>query len=88
VVDVTTHELADLITDGVYSAGEKRLTGAGSAGLPQVIVPGAIDHANLWVGQVPERYREREFFQYNEQNLLMRTNAEEFAKLGRDAFIF
>jgi len=84
VVDVTTHELADLITNGVYSAGEKRLTGAGSAGLPQVIVPGAIDHANLWVGQVPERYREREFFQYNEQNLLMRTNAEEFAKLGRE----
>ena len=84
VVDITTHELADLIADGVYSAGEKRLTGAGSAGLPQVIVPGAIDHANLWVGQVPERYREREFFQYNEQNLLMRTNAEEFAKLGRE----
>jgi uncharacterized protein (UPF0261 family) len=84
VVDITTHELADLITDGVYSAGEKRLTGAGAAGLPQVIVPGAIDHANLWVGQVPERYREREFLQYNEQNLLMRTNAEEFAKLGRE----
>jgi uncharacterized protein (UPF0261 family) len=84
VVDITTHELADLIADGVYSAGEKRLTGAGAAGLPQVIVPGAIDHANLWVGQVPERYREREFFQYNEQNLLMRTNAEEFAKLGRE----
>jgi uncharacterized protein (UPF0261 family) len=84
VVDITTHELVDLIADGVYSAGEKRLTGAGAAGLPQVIVPGAIDHANLWVGQVPERYREREFFQYNEQNLLMRTNAEEFAKLGRE----
>jgi uncharacterized protein (UPF0261 family) len=84
VVDITTHELVDLIADRVYSAGEKRLTGAGAAGLPQVIVPGAIDHANLWVGQVLERYREREFFQYEEQNLLMRTNAEEFAKLGRE----
>jgi uncharacterized protein (UPF0261 family) len=83
VVDVTTHELADLIVDGVYSAGDERLTGAGAAGLPQVIVPGAIDHANFWVGQVPERYRHREFFQYNAQNLLMRTNAEEFAALGR-----
>ena len=83
VVDVTTHELADLIVDGVYSAGDARLTGAGAAGLPQVIVPGAIDHANLWVSQVPERYKTREFFRYNEQNLLMRTNAEEFQKLGR-----
>jgi uncharacterized protein (UPF0261 family) len=82
VIDVTTHELADLIVDGVFSAGTGRLTSAGAAGLPQVIVPGAIDHANFWVGHVPERYRKREFFQYNAQNLLMRTNAEEFEKLG------
>ena len=75
VVDVTTHELADLIVDGVFSAGNERLTGAGAAGLPQVIVPGAIDHANFWVGHVPECYRKREFFQYNAQNLLMRTEA-------------
>ena len=84
VIDVTTHELTDLIVDGVYSAGDARLTNAGAAGLPQVIVPGAIDHANFWVGQVPERYKAREFFQYNAHNLLMRTNAEEFEQLGRE----
>jgi uncharacterized protein (UPF0261 family) len=84
VVDVTTHELADLVADGVYSAGEGRMTGAGAAGLPQVIVPGAIDHSNLWADQVPERYKAREFYRYNAQNLLMRTNAEEFEKLGRE----
>jgi uncharacterized protein (UPF0261 family) len=82
VVDVTTHELADLVVDGVYSAGAARMTGAGAAGLPQVIVPGAIDHSNFWVSQVPDRYKAREFFQYNAQNLLMRTNAEEFKQLG------
>lgn len=84
VVDITTHELTDLIVDGVYSAGDTRLTRAGAAGLPQVIVPGAIDHANFWVGQVPECYKAREFFQYNAQNLLMRTNTEEFSKLGHE----
>ena len=84
VVDVTTHELADLVVDGVYSAGNARMTGAGAAGLPQVIVPGAIDHSNFWVGQVPDRYKTREFFQYNAQNLLMRTNAEEFRQLGAE----
>ncbi len=84
VIDVTTHELTDLIVDGVFSAGDGRLTGAGAAGLPQVIVPGAIDHANLWVGQVPERYRARDFFQYNAHNLLMRTSSEEFETLGRE----
>lgn len=82
VIDVTTHELADLVIDGVFSAGDGRLTGAGMAGLPQVVVPGAIDHANFWVGHVPERYQKRDFFRYNAQNLLMRTNAEEFDKLG------
>jgi uncharacterized protein (UPF0261 family) len=82
VIDITTHELTDLVVNGVYSAGDARLTAAGAAGLPQVIVPGAIDHANLWVGEVPERYQDREFFRYNAQNLLLRTNAEEFAKIG------
>jgi uncharacterized protein (UPF0261 family) len=84
VVDITTHELADLVVDGVYSAGDARLTGAGAAGLPQVVVPGAIDHANFWVGGVPEQFKAREFYQYNAQNLLMRTNAEEFEKLGHE----
>jgi uncharacterized protein (UPF0261 family) len=83
VVDLTTHELADLVAGGVYSAGEGRLMAAGAAGLPQVVVPGAIDHANFWAGQaLPARYQDREFFRYNAQNLLMRTNAEEFEKLG------
>jgi uncharacterized protein (UPF0261 family) len=82
VIDVTTHELADLIVDGVFSAGQGRLTGAGAAGLPQVIVPGAIDHSNFWVGQVPERYHARDFFRYNAQNMLMRTSPEEFEALG------
>jgi len=83
VIDVTTHELTDLVVDGVYSAGEGRLRGAGAAGLPRVVVPGAIDHANFWADQVPARYQHREFFRYNAQNLLMRTNAEEFETLGR-----
>lgn len=83
VVDVTTHELADLPIDGVFSAGDGRLRSAGKAGLPQVVVPGAIDHANFWVGRVPEKFKDREFFQFNKTNILMRTNAEEFDILGR-----
>ena len=82
VLDVTTHELADLLVGGVYSAGAGRLEAAGAAGIPQVIVPGALDHANFWTGQVPEKYQDRSFFQYNAQNLLMRTNKEELEALG------
>jgi uncharacterized protein (UPF0261 family) len=82
VIDLTTSELTDALTGGVYSAGETRLTAAGAAGIPQVVVPGCLDFTNWWVGQVPEQYRDREFFQYNVEILLMRTNAEEFAALG------
>jgi uncharacterized protein (UPF0261 family) len=82
VIDVTTSELADLLAGGVYNAGDGRLRGAGAAGLPQVVVPGALDTVNFWVGEAPERYHHRDFHQYNVEILLMRTNAEEFATLG------
>jgi uncharacterized protein (UPF0261 family) len=48
-----------------------------------VIVPGALDHSNFWTGMVPDRFSGRRFIQYNAQNILMRTNAEEFEALGR-----
>jgi uncharacterized protein (UPF0261 family) len=83
VIDLTTSELTDFLTGGVYSAGETRLTGAGAAGIPQVVAPGCLDFTNWWVGEVPERYRGREFFQYNVEILLMRTNADESAALGK-----
>jgi uncharacterized protein (UPF0261 family) len=83
VIDLTTSELTDFVTGGVYSAGEQRLTAAGAAGLPQVVVPGCLDFTNWWVGEVPERYRSREFYQYNVEILLMRTNADEYAALGQ-----
>jgi uncharacterized protein (UPF0261 family) len=83
VIDLTTSELTDFLTGGVYSAGEARLTGAGLAGIPQVVVPGCLDFTNWWVGEVPERYRAREFFQYNVEILLMRTSADEYAALGQ-----
>jgi uncharacterized protein (UPF0261 family) len=83
VIDLTTSELTDFLTGGVYSAGDHRLTGAGAAGLPQVVVPGCLDFTNWWVGAVPERYGHRAFHQYNLEILLMRTDADEFAALGR-----
>jgi uncharacterized protein (UPF0261 family) len=83
VIDVTTHELADLIVDGVYSAGDGRLREAGAAALPQVVVPGAIDFSNFWVGHIPEKFKSRAFFQFNAQNILMRSNADEMRTIGK-----
>jgi uncharacterized protein (UPF0261 family) len=82
VMDITTSELCDILNDGVYRSGDNRLTQAGAAGLPQVVAPGALDHTNWWVGQCPEKFHNREFFKYNLEILLMRTNEEEMNKLG------
>jgi uncharacterized protein (UPF0261 family) len=82
VIDLTTSEMVDLINDGVYKPGENRLTSAGAAGLPQLVVPGAIDCTNWWVGECPQRFHDREFIQYNTEILLMRSNEEEMVLLG------
>lgn len=83
VIDLTTSELTDLLTGGVYSAGDGRMRSAGAAGIPQVVVPGALDHTNWWVGECPQRYQDREFYQYNVEILLMRTNADEMTELAK-----
>ncbi|MGI9525448.1 MAG: Tm-1-like ATP-binding domain-containing protein, partial [Hyphomicrobiaceae bacterium] len=83
VIDLTTSELADDVTGGVYSAGDSRLMAAARMGIPQVVVPGGLDFTNWWVGRVPEKYHGREFYQYNQEIILMRTNQAEFSQLGR-----
>lgn len=84
VLDITTTELADELCGGVLSAGASRLEAAGKRGIPQVIVPGALDMVNFWAPEtVPEKYRDRVFYRHNPQITLMRTTKEENKKLGR-----
>lgn len=84
VLDVTTTELADELVGGILSAGPDRLEAAGEAGLPQVIAPGALDMVNFGPRDtVPEKFRDRLFYQHNPTVTLMRTTTEEMAELGR-----
>ena len=85
VLDITTTEWADEVCDGVFSAGPDRLSAAGRAGLPQLIVPGCVDMANFGgMDTVPERFKDgsRTFYEWNPAVMLMRTNAEENARMG------
>jgi uncharacterized protein (UPF0261 family) len=84
VLDITTTEWADELVGGVLSAGPHRLEAAAEFGLPQVVVPGALDMVNFGTpDSVPERFRERTFYQHNPTVTLMRTTPEENAQLGR-----
>jgi uncharacterized protein (UPF0261 family) len=84
VVDVTTTELADELVGGVLSAGPHRLEIAGRLGIPQVISVGALDMVNFGPpDSVPEKFHGRTFYQHNPTVTLMRTTAEENARLGQ-----
>ncbi len=84
VLDLTTTELADELCGGTLTAGPDRLEAAARQGIPQVVLPGAMDMVNFVPPEtVPARYAGRLFYRHNPGTLLMRTTTEENAILGR-----
>lgn len=82
-LDITTTELADEVCGGVLSAGPDRLMAAARTGVPTVLAPGCVDMANFWgIDSVPEKYGDRNLYEWNPDVTLMRTNAEENAQMG------
>jgi uncharacterized protein (UPF0261 family) len=82
VLDISTTELADELRGGKCSAGPSRLEKAGEMGIPQVVVPGAMDMVNYFPDAIPPQFRNRLFHVHNPATTLMRTNEEENRKLG------
>jgi uncharacterized protein (UPF0261 family) len=82
VLDITTTELPDELLGGKGSAGPHRLERAGEMGIPQVVVPGAMDMVNYFPDAIPPRFRDRLVYQHNPATSLMRTNVEENRRLG------
>ena len=84
VLDLTTSELADELCGGSATAGPHRLEAAARMGIPQVVIPGAIDFVNFRsVEQIPPQYKDRLFYFHTPTTALMRTSVEENATLGR-----
>jgi uncharacterized protein (UPF0261 family)/ABC-type branched-subunit amino acid transport system ATPase component len=84
VIDATTTEVADLMMGGVMSAGEDRFGAIARSRVPYVGSCGALDMVNFWAREtVPERYRARKLHAHNPNVTLMRTTAEENARMGR-----
>lgn len=78
VLDLTTTEIADEIVGGICSAGPDRLTAAAETGIPQVVLPGAIDIVNFGPPEtVPARFAHRLTLSHTPHATLMRTTPEE-----------
>jgi len=83
VVDITTHEVADELFGGIFSAGPERLNAATESGIPQVLVPGALDIVNFaGPSSIPRVFSKRAFLRYTPETTNMRTNKAENRKLG------
>jgi uncharacterized protein (UPF0261 family) len=84
VIDVTTTEVADLLMGGIFPCGEDRFGAVQRTRVPCVVSCGALDMVNFGAMEtVPERYRQRLLYRHNPQVTLMRTTAEENARVGR-----
>jgi uncharacterized protein (UPF0261 family) len=82
-LDITTTEVCDLLLGGVLPATEDRFGAVARTRLPWVGSVGALDMVNFWAPDtVPERYRGRLLYHHNPNVTLMRTTAEECARIG------
>jgi uncharacterized protein (UPF0261 family) len=84
VFDVTPGEMAALVVDGPFSAGPERMRAAGRQGIPQVVAPGGLDFIIEGpVDDLPARYRGRKIMVHTPTISLVRTSADEMAKVAR-----
>jgi uncharacterized protein (UPF0261 family) len=77
--------LTDELVGGVLTAGPDRMEAAGLAGIPQVLIPGALDVVNFGAEPtVPDKFRipERLLHVHNPAVTIVRTNLEESRYLG------
>lgn len=86
VVDYTLAELCDYRFGGVFPAEESRLTAAGDRGIPQIVVPGAIEVLNFGSADtVPGHLNvpERKLIIHNSTVCAVKANMDELKILGK-----
>lgn len=82
VLDWTTTEIVQNVAGGLCDAGDERLRAAGEAGIPQVVVPGAVDVINV-LPPVPAAFADRAVHWHLPTVPLVRSSAAENAAAGR-----
>lgn len=83
VLDYTTNEINDPLVGGIHNGGPRRLSVAGAAGLPQVLVPGCMDFSVWAPATIPEAMRDRPMYEHNPEYTLVRATHLEKAELGK-----
>jgi len=85
VFDYALGDLSDALLGGLRAADEKRLTVATELGIPQVIVPGGVDHIGVMLDEpnvVPALYQDRTHTFHNPSILVPRTSGGELTRVA------
>ncbi|MGB3910073.1 MAG: Tm-1-like ATP-binding domain-containing protein [Pseudolysinimonas sp.] len=85
VIDLTIKEVTDDLLGGVFVAGPDRLRTAGRLGIPQVVVPGAVEVINFGgFDTVPEHLRDgsRPLVRHNAEVTAVRATQEELIRVA------
>jgi uncharacterized protein (UPF0261 family) len=82
VLDITTHELiGEVFGDDIYTPLRPRLEEAGKKGIPQVVIPGAIEYFCFGgPDTIPEKYLGRKTHYHNPYNTNVRATKDEVEK--------
>jgi uncharacterized protein (UPF0261 family) len=84
VLDMTTTEVCDRLTGGVFAATEDRFATVIRRRMPCIGSCGALDRVNFGSPEtVPAKYADRYFYAHNPQVTLMRTTPAENTQIGR-----
>jgi uncharacterized protein (UPF0261 family) len=86
VFDYALGDLSDALLGGLRAADEHRLTVATELGIPQVIVPGGVDHIGVMLDEpnvVPAAYQGRTYTFHNPSILVPRTSGEELTRVAQ-----
>ncbi|PWE53232.1 ABC transporter permease [Metarhizobium album] len=84
VIDITTTEICDMLVGGIFPATEDRFGAVIRRQMPYIGSVGALDMVNFGAPEtVPEKFKNRLFYQHNPQVTLMRTTRAENIEMGR-----
>jgi uncharacterized protein (UPF0261 family) len=85
VIDITTSELVDGEYGGKFAGDPTRMTVAARAGVPTVVVPGAMEVLNFGtVASVPPEFRDRDVIVHNTSVCAVRVDRTQAAHLGSE----
>lgn len=84
LLDLTPHELTDELFGGIHAGHPERILSAGRAGIPRLLVPGAMEVITMAEPEtIPDSFRDHPRLSHNPHITLVRVGRDQMIQLGR-----